>query len=485
MTWLYRFEAQGIQAYILGHRKLKRLLGASALVEGLVERLRSFMGARVLYGAAGGATLRFDSEDEVQRFAGLWTAAVAEYAPLLSLVQAWSPEANGLQALHERLRLARRQPVAGLPAGSPVVDRSPRGLPAVPQVELADDKQSFEVLDAPGQRAREEERDRRDAFEAAVLGPALGARFRFADDMAEVAGGHYLAVIHADGNAVGKLLQSGRWSTVAGRAVFTQELKNVSEQALRGALEKLHPDKDPASGKKGVLLGVPIIFGGDDLTIVVRADRAMAFLVEFVQRFEAETRAAFGQRIQMSAGVAFVRRNHAFHLAHELAHDLCDSAKKGSNRQHSTVRFYRFTELHAEEAEAYGGPYLLMEDKPTDDLLPLAPLRAAADRLVERGLSRGPVRKMLEALEREDPEAQTDESQRIWQRIGEVQKDEARQVLYRELDAVWPGLSKKPWLDRGEKWRRPKGAPKLRLEQHFSPWPDLNTLAVVQEGSDD
>lgn len=469
MTWLYRFEVQGIQRYILRHRKLRRMLGASALVKGLVKlakEVASEQDGEVLYGAAGGATLRFPTQERLSAFMGLWPLVVAEYAPLLAMAQGAVAQTNSeeadLQALDERMLQARRLPVVGLPAGSPVSDRSPRGLPAV--AVWKDD----EVLDAPARRAEwAVEGPGRDRFEREVLGDRAG-ELEFADDVSELGERFYSAVVHADGNGVGKLLREGGWGkTVGGRREFAQRLQESAHAALVTALPTLDPGR-PGTGRR-TLLGAPVIFGGDDLTMVVRADVAIRFLQVFVATFEAETMRRLEAKVTMSAGVAFVRRNHAFHLAHDLAHDLADKAKALSGRQSSTVAFHRFTELNTEKAEVAGGPYLLVEPR-TQALASVTDVVRAADRVRTREVPRGPVRSMLEALDREEPGA-LGEAQRIWRRVNELKPG----LLGAELEAVWGQLSAGPWVKR---------VAAHGLKPVFSPWPDINTLAVVQEGSD-
>lgn len=89
----------------------------------------------------------------------------------------------------------------------------------------------------------------------------------------------------------------------------------------------------------------PLILGGDDLTIIVRADLALTFSRDFLEAFEHQTRLefeAFNRHWQQEhrldpglppglsacAGVAFVKIGQPFYQAYHLAEKLCRFAKQ-------------------------------------------------------------------------------------------------------------------------------------------------------------
>ena len=69
----------------------------------------------------------------------------------------------------------------------------------------------------------------------------------------------------------------------------------------------------------------PIVLGGDDLTIIVRADLAISFAEAFLQKLE-EHRIS-GHQLTACAGIAFLKANQPFYMASRLAEDLCKYAK--------------------------------------------------------------------------------------------------------------------------------------------------------------
>ena len=65
---LYRTESKGIQSWILGSGKLREIAGGSQVVEGIVQLARQqavHVGGEVLFAAAGGATIHFDTMDQL------------------------------------------------------------------------------------------------------------------------------------------------------------------------------------------------------------------------------------------------------------------------------------------------------------------------------------------------------------------------------------------------------------------------------------
>jgi hypothetical protein len=94
--------------------------------------------------------------------------------------------------------------------------------------------------------------------------------------------------------------------------------------------------------EKGVIPLRPIVIGGDDLTLICRADFALEFVKSYLIAFEEESQKQFGtaawttkeskaataQGLTACAGIAFVKASYPFHYAYDLAEALCGEAKK-------------------------------------------------------------------------------------------------------------------------------------------------------------
>jgi hypothetical protein len=152
----------------------------------------------------------------------------------------------------------------------------------------------------------------------------------------------WLAVIHADGNGVGTVFQNfGKWAQTADSRDYVTKYRRFSlaldectEKAIRHALINAYGRKAP---KDGVLAAVPLVLGGDDLTLVCDGRIALRVTEDFLTRFAAELSkdADIGaiaknlkEPLTASAGVAIVKPHFPFHLAYELAEALLHSAKR-------------------------------------------------------------------------------------------------------------------------------------------------------------
>lgn len=368
MSWLYRYEVKGIQDWILATGKLLEIQGASALLERLPQRmelvieracgvgpLREYAGrptegvARVM-SAAGNATLLFPNEHALARFAAVWPMEVAAHAPGVTLVQAWvegeSPAA--LTQVFRKLGERRNLRPPDLPEAGPLVLRTGRtGLPAVGE----DDRDGLLDLATCAKRAANQAAGSRAA-------DPLAARVGIPEDRPPVTdleqfGEGYLAVLHADGNGIGQKIQNDI-QTLSDQHLFSRALGAATEAAAREACDALL-DGTPREGRWRTRSPIrPVVLGGDDLTVILRAQDALAFAERYVRAFEQTTEEEMGKAgLRLSspftacAGVAMIKPHWPFVQAHDLAVDLCDAAKKGLRRDDgqtaSGLLFHRVT----------------------------------------------------------------------------------------------------------------------------------------------
>jgi hypothetical protein len=111
----------------------------------------------------------------------------------------------------------------------------------------------------------------------------------------------------------------------------------------------------------------PIVIGGDDLTVICRADIALEFSKHFLNYFEAETKMNFEdlpvkidylkQGLTACAGIAFIKESYPFHYGYHLAETLCSEAKKaareGLNSDELTSSCLMFHKVQASFVEDY------------------------------------------------------------------------------------------------------------------------------------
>lgn len=182
----------------------------------------------------------------------------------------------------------------------------------------------------------------------------------------------WLAVIHADGNGLGKIFLNFGKNSGCGRGWrcyldrlrrFSLALDVCTVNAYGAAVRKLRDylkglssnDAGQANIKDGKieLPLLPLVLGGDDLTVICDGRYAVQFARDFLAEFERQTqrdldegqtlpspdqrlgcvvpeiaRRALGVgRLSSCAGVAVVKPHFPFHVAYRLAEELLRSAK--------------------------------------------------------------------------------------------------------------------------------------------------------------
>lgn len=183
-------------------------------------------------------------------------------------------------------------------------------------------------------------------------------RYRFANEFEELGGTredkNYIAVVVIDGNRMGKKIECFRKEFVKRYPVkgkeaneaYEKEILKLSKEidaayknAVGQMVEKLASNlenllkRDILSRneeKDGtVILPIrPLILAGDDICFVTDARIGMALAKEVLQNIEnIRLEALSGIEMRASAGVAIVKERYPFFRAHELAEELCHSAK--------------------------------------------------------------------------------------------------------------------------------------------------------------
>jgi hypothetical protein len=488
---LYGFSAREIQKFILRSDKLREMAGGSELVNRLcgeyLEAGLSGLGIPAnavdpVTQAAGWARLVFHDSRAAEVFHQVWPLFVDRFAPGLQVDQAYVPFAadgwvEASERLEEALRGERNRGQAVLPEAGPLVGRSPRtGLPSVEY----DDRTKQWV-------------DRETVRKLAVSEDACGLLEKLEGDarqehwpldMSEIATSEksYIAVIHADGNSLGRVVallnDSLQGGTADGLAVFkgfSTAVEEATRRAARKAFgETVRPHAALDENGKPVIPLRPIVLGGDDLTVIVRAQLAFAFCEEFLKRFEEESEAALRthlggfqvrglpRRLTASAGVAFVKKAYPFSRGYDLAESLCRDAKQVVRERarsaspelqsgQSCVAFHKVTtsiagdyskvresELTSRDGgvRLWLGPYGVGPNAPS--LPAFAELKRLASSL--RELPAGPLHALVSKLY-ENPRESQASLERMKEVIGETAEGKTRFAKFMEPMKVLTGGS--------------------------------------------
>lgn len=186
-------------------------------------------------------------------------------------------------------------------------------------------------------------------------------------------GQRWMGVVHADGNGFGMMFQKvfgneGDFNCVGKNAdyvkqyrAFSRELDEAVQQSVAKAISETHnlkrrsqnteathpitfnndPQLDPAKYKEAEQFTgfqiLPLIIGGDDVTVLIEAEWALEWTTQFLKAFSASsenfpTLKSVLETAEMTltgcAGVALVKHHFPFKTAYDLAEELAGKAKK-------------------------------------------------------------------------------------------------------------------------------------------------------------
>lgn len=385
---LTQIEVSGIQDYIFGSNNLKQNIGASELVtkattDWVVEALEKagiphdvikddsgqvyelpkwreeLLPAQIVYWGGGNALILFAGllEEHAKPFTEILTRRVLQDARGMSLVvghEVLDWDSDALSQVHKALRqtvakrkLNRRQntPLLGLGVTA-VCDFT--GLPAV-------------GVDVDGSLISQVVQHKYDAYEkesrVSHLLKDVSREFPFASDfnlLGERGESSYIAVIHADGNKMGRRFENlaDAHPTAVNNHTYCRQLRALSEavaekstEALKATVQLLVNSIDPRNNKFGGVVPIPvntdgkevlpfrpIVFGGDDITFVSEGRLGLALAAYYLRRIgegklPGSKDGEDGEPLYARAGIAIVKSHYPFSRAYELASALGDSAK--------------------------------------------------------------------------------------------------------------------------------------------------------------
>jgi hypothetical protein len=386
---LVLIEAAGNQAFIFATNKLKENVGASQLVYSVGEMCEQEAskgrGIQPVLFASGKCLVQATTQSDGRDFVRRATRRLLREAPGLDVAGVVGPdpgttahsaqralnEVHALLASQHTQRPGPEVRFAMLPFSRPC-DTS--GLPA----EIVEEGEAQSAVSTAKRKAAE-------AWWKRVQSMLPEERFtrnlnelerQLSEDL------NWVAVIHADGDGIGRtFLQFGEYLREVGQDAhdahsylqaygrFSRTLTDVGWHAFRRAAKAV-----PRT-EKGTRPLVPLVLGGDDLTVLCDAGTAFPLTLSYLRNFEALTREELGAGFTASAGVAFVKPHFPFHSAYDLGEELLRSAKLVQGESSLDFHVVYDASLGSiEEARRrlrlgglrlYGGPYALRADPRT------------------------------------------------------------------------------------------------------------------------
>ncbi|MBF2056632.1 MAG: hypothetical protein IGQ45_05270 [Cyanobacterium sp. T60_A2020_053] len=167
----------------------------------------------------------------------------------------------------------------------------------------------------------------------------------------------WLGIVHADGNGLGQIFlnfykyANNNRDYIDKLRRFSLALDLCTQNAFQEAIKVFEDDgkrKIKKNKIKKVLPVIPLVLGGDDLTVVCDGKKALEFTQKFLLAFEKETardnlqdvgniikeiseKALQSEGLSACAGIAIVKPHFPFSVGYDLAESLLKSAKTVKN----------------------------------------------------------------------------------------------------------------------------------------------------------
>ncbi len=398
------FEVKGIQSFIFSTGRLKDMVAGSELIDLLcrtpldatLQTVGLDPSSVLCPRRAGGAFYLVFSEaqqQQAQRFRRLWPLLVDQLLPGIEQIDAFVNGSSARDAIEkglEALRAARNRPFTLLPLASPLAQRSPRtGAVATDYMLSRHADRSGENLDAATFAKRCLKRPTSGVIERFqdTGGLRWPVQFERDDDTDQnqvfpLDDNRLVAVIHADGNGLGEVLRMLNDATKEATdgvyieiyRTFSEELEKATCDAAKTVCQNLLRCHISAGGR---VPARPLVLGGDDLTVITRADLALDFVKQFATAFEQKSKKAMDalretmqkhglaaeripEQLTVCAGITYMKVNQPFAVGYELAENLCKRAKKASRNSRdvkqtlipSSVAFHRVQGTLVGDADA-------------------------------------------------------------------------------------------------------------------------------------
>lgn len=362
MVYLYGASVQGIQGFIFQTNKLKEIVGASELVEQICtnefdtfceEKGIKLSSDDFIIKAAGNIKYLFQSDEDCKLIVKEFPKRIANLAPGITISQAVVQYCENLpdtiNALETKLKAQQSKVSMPIESGFMGLERDRRaGGVAVPQnveneiiCSATEAKIKFSKKAQVFKSVAGEENVNIDNLPLVV------------EKITEGSKNSWLAIIHADGNALGILLQTlgkklkeksfSEEKVKSAFSTFSRNIDTATKNAAQSAFKKI-VENIWTNDKLTCYPIRPVILGGDDLTVIIRADLALDFTIEFLKAFETQTKDQFAflkdkyrvdgfeNGITACAGIAYIKEKYPFHYGVHLAELLTSKAKKFSTQ---------------------------------------------------------------------------------------------------------------------------------------------------------
>lgn len=406
IRWAYLFEAKGIQRYLFHSGKLRDVIGGSDLIANLARGDGDDIGdvceqvgiaASLFSRRAGGAfCLHAADKDELVQLRAAWRGWVMARLPGLEFSDALCAGESDYAAMTACFIAAGgmrcNYAAQALPLGRPGLLYAPRtGMPAIQETKYGDRVDLIDMAargrgdaliskhQAHPDRFTEEQVLRRFVPQDRQAGTIRFPVHFDPNDQRKNANdpvfparetGHgddrRFAIVHADLSGLGELFRT-MGDKFAGFEDFAGQNRNLAasiETAIIAAAQAATGAVLLPHCVNGVVPARPILLGGDDITVLVRADLAVAYAAALLEAIEEKCKGIgtdAGLALSACAGVAIVGPKTPFVSANALADALCGHAKKA-------VKALASPTLHGRKGYASALSFYVQQQNAQEDL---------------------------------------------------------------------------------------------------------------------
>lgn len=382
-------EVGGIQKYILSTGKLKEMIGGSELIESLsakylddfaqknhlniLKEIRKPVDNELLplQRNAGAMHLLFSSEAKGREFLqnfGLKLLGDFPGLPIFGALEECELTSSGIREAKFKLSKKITDQRNKYPTSTgmqllPICAEAPLdGEPAIGKVSYGKNASS-ELISLSSNSKRNENllKDSRNRLREIEPDDGVYPDLKWSDDLEEIAcGSEKVAFIHIDGNDLGKRFiqelknisdketdedKTGQQSSSEDRyqnainviktmSAFSNTVKETTTAAFKkGLSECLKHIRSTDSKGKLLVPARPLVLGGDDVTVVIRADLALYFIDAFVKEFERYSNQELGKKdpkdkLTVGVGMVVCPTGYPFLKAFDLSEELVKNSKK-------------------------------------------------------------------------------------------------------------------------------------------------------------
>lgn len=353
-------DVSGVQKYLFHSNRMAHNIGASYLVEQATdtwvqEAARELKSGEIpqdgvdyelIYHGGGNAVLLFASRERAQSFMRVYSRHLLRNAPGLRVAVQhcdFDWDADALSEIYSQTLVELAKKKAAQTAVMPMLGMSVTaacqytGLPAVDwETDPAGERRRVSAQTLAKVNAYEKARkELKDHFSDLLNGYDFVYDFEGFGEPGEAS---YLAVVHADGNEMGKRKEKicarfpdakDNRKFIKAMSTFSEEVKKASLNALRAtfawAMEWDARKEVMIDAAKGRVRFVPLVYGGDDVTFVCDGRIGLSLAAIFLQEFQKQR--ADEQLLNACAGIAIVKKRYPFAHAYEMVDKLCKNAK--------------------------------------------------------------------------------------------------------------------------------------------------------------